>query len=160
MSGAVFWRWTTGEFALTMSKYYVVSSELLPDIIGKVIEAQVLLQTGQAHGVSDAVKRVGISRGTFYKYKDIAFTFNDINTRKATLSMVIMDRRGTLSAILSLIAAENVNVLAINQSIPINSISIVTLTLDISEMESSIDRLCKSIQDLDHVRKVDLVAVE
>lgn len=145
-----------------MPKFYVVSSELLPDLVEKVLEAQVLLQTGQAHGVSEAVKRVGISRGTFYKYKDIVFSFNEkeFKMRKAILSLVIMDKKGTLSSILSLVAQDDCNVLAINQTIPLNHVSVVALTLDISEQKSEIDKLVQNLKDLDNVRKVELVAIE
>lgn len=144
-----------------MSKYYVVSSEILPEVLEKVMEAQTLLQTGQTRRISEAVKEVGISRGTFYKYKDAVFSFNeDSSRRKAILSMIIADEKGVLSNILSLIAAKNCNVLAINQTIPINGVSNVVLTLDIFELDISVQVLRELLQKLDRVRKVELVAVE
>ena len=60
-----------------MSKYYVVSSDILPDVLEKVIEARNLLQSGKVKRISEAVKAVGVSRGTYYKYKDAVFSFND-----------------------------------------------------------------------------------
>ena len=53
-----------------MSKYYIVDSAILPDVMDKVIEARQMLENGTVRQVSEAVKRVGISRGTYYKYKD------------------------------------------------------------------------------------------
>ena len=144
-----------------MSKYYVVSSEILPEDLQKVVQAQTLLQTGQTRRISEAVKEVGISRGTFYKYKDAVFSFNEDNSRrKAILSMVIADEKGVLSNILSLIAAKNCNVLAINQTIPINGVSNVVLTLDIFELDISVQLLKELLAKLERVRKVELVAVE
>lgn len=144
-----------------MSKYYVVSSEILPEVLEKVMQAQTLLQTGQTRRISEAVKQVGISRGTFYKYKDAVFSFNeDSSRRKAILSMVIADEKGVLSNILSLIAAKNCNVLAINQTIPINGVSNVVLTLDIFELDISVQLLKELLAKLERVRKVELVAVE
>ncbi len=144
-----------------MSKYYVVSSEILPEVLEKVMQAQTLLQTGQTRRISEAVKEVGISRGTFYKYKDAVFSFNEDNSRrKAILSMVIADEKGVLSNILSLIAAKNCNVLAINQTIPINGVSNVVLTLDIFELDISVQLLKELLAKLERVRKVELVAVE
>lgn len=145
---------------LRMSKYYVVSSELLPEIIDKVIQAQLLLQSGKASGISEAVKEVGISRGTFYKYKDLAFSFNEHKSRKAVLSLVIQDEKGVLSEMLSMIAKENCNVLSINQTIPLNSLSVVSLTLDISELNGEVEGLCNSLKQIHQVQKVDLVAIE
>ena len=144
-----------------MSKYYVVSSEILPEVLEKVMQAQTLLQTGQTRRISEAVKEVGHSRGTFYKYKDAVFSFNEDNSRrKAILSMVIADEKGVLSNILSLIAAKNCNVLAINQTIPINGVSNVVLTLDIFELDISVQLLKELLAKLERVRKVELVAVE
>ena len=53
-----------------MSKDYIVDSAILPDVMDKVIEARQMLENGTVRQVSEAVKRVGISRGTYYKYKD------------------------------------------------------------------------------------------
>jgi len=83
-----------------MSKFYVVSSAILPDVLEKVMEAQTLLQTGQVRKISEAVKKVGISRGTFYKYRDAVFSFHEENSRrKAILTMVVQDEKGALSKI-------------------------------------------------------------
>ena len=59
-----------------MSKYYVVSGDILPDVLEQVMQARILLQSGKAKRISEAVKMVGISRGTYYKYKDAVFSFN------------------------------------------------------------------------------------
>lgn len=144
-----------------MSKFYVVSSEILPEVLDKVMEAQMLLQTGQARKISEAVKMVGISRGTFYKYKDAVFSFNAENSRrKAILTMIIQDEKGTLSTVLSMIAGRNCNVLAINQTIPINHICNLVLTLDIAELDVPIQTLISLLESMDKVEKVGLVAVE
>ena len=55
-------------------QYLIVSKEILPDYFDKVIEARNLLNNGKVKGVSEAVKMVGISRSTYYKYKDFVFT--------------------------------------------------------------------------------------
>ena len=57
-----------------MSKFFVVSSDILPDVLEKVIEARNLLQSGKVKRISEAVKAVGVSRGTYYKYKDAVFS--------------------------------------------------------------------------------------
>ncbi len=81
-----------------MSKYYVVSSEILPEVLDKVMEAQTLLQSGQARRISEAVKRVGISRGTFYKYKDAVFSFNQASSkRKAIFTIILKNETGAQS---------------------------------------------------------------
>ena len=144
-----------------MSKYYVVSGDILPDVLEQVMQARILLQSGKAKRISEAVKMVGISRGTYYKYKDAVFSFNaEQSNRKAIISMILRNEKGTLSQVLSLVSVKQVNVLAINQTIPINGIANVALTLDISDLEISIQSLVSLIEAMPMVEKADLVAVE
>lgn len=144
-----------------MSKYYVVSGDILPDVLEQVMQARILLQSGKAKRISEAVKMVGISRGTYYKYKDAVFSFNaEQSNRKAIISMILRNEKGTLSKVLSLVSVKQVNVLAINQMIPINGIANVALTLDISDLEISIQSLVSLIEAMPMVEKADLVAVE
>ena len=104
---------------------------------------------------------VGISRGNYYKYKDAVFSFSsDQSNRKAIISMILRNEKGALSKVLSLISAKQVNIMAINQTIPINGIASVTLTLDISELEISIQSLLTLVEAMPMVDKTDLVAVE
>ena len=144
-----------------MSKYYVVSSDILPDLLEKVIEARNLLQSGKVKRISEAVKAVGVSRGTYYKYKDAVFSFNDETfRRRAVITMIISQQAGSLSKVLNLVASKNGNILAINQTIPINGIHTLSLTLDITDMDVTIDVFLHLLSNLDVIDKVDLVAVE
>ena len=144
-----------------MSKYYVVSGDILPDVLEQVMQTRILLQSGKAKRISEAVKMVGISRGTYYKYKDAVFSFNaEQSNRKAIISMILRNEKGTLSKVLSLVSVKQVNVLAINQTIPINGIANVALTLDISDLEIGIQSLVSLIEAMPMVEKADLVAVE
>ncbi|MCI6087410.1 MAG: ACT domain-containing protein [Absicoccus porci] len=144
-----------------MSKYYVVSSDILPDVLEKVIEARNLLQSGKVKRISEAVKAVGVSRGTYYKYKDAVFSFNDeTSRRRAVITMIISQQAGSLSKVLNLVASKNGNILAINQTIPINGIHTLSLTLDITDMDVTIDVFLHLLSNLDVIDKVDLVAVE
>ena len=144
-----------------MSKYYVVCGDILPDVLEQVMQARILLQSGKAKRISEAVKMVGISRGTYYKYKDAVFSFNaEQSNRKAIISMILRNEKGTLSKVLSLVSVKQVNVLAINQTIPINGIANVALTLDISDLEIGIQSLVSLIEAMPMVEKADLVAVE
>ena len=144
-----------------MNKFYVVSSEILPDVLEKVLEAQKLLHTGKFKKISEAVKEVGISRGTFYKYKDAVFAFNqDQSRRKANIMMVLKNEKGALSQVLSLISSNQVNVLAINQSLPIDGIATVTITIDITELEIGIQTLLTMLSGLHAVVRTELIAIE
>lgn len=145
----------------SMDKYYLVSSAILPDVIDKVVEAQSLLASGKAKRICEAVRMVGISRGTFYRYKDSVFPFDqDHSQRKAIITLIVQDEKGTLSMILARIAQLNCNILAINQTIPINKVTNVVLTLDISDLEQNVEDLVALLRQLDGVSSASLVSVE
>ena len=144
-----------------MSKFYVVSSEILPEVLEKVIEARSLLQKGKVKRISEAVKMVGISRGTYYKYKDTVFSFDqEQSRRKAVISMILRSETGSLSKVINLLSSQQINILAINQTIPINGVHNVSFTLDVAEMEISIQVLLNLLEELPMVEKADIVAVE
>ena len=144
-----------------MSKFYVVSSEILPEVLEKVIEARSLLQKGKVKRISEAVKMVGISRGTYYKYKDTVFSFDqEQSRRKAVISMILRSETGSLSKVINLLSSQQINILAINQTIPSNGVHNVSFTLDVAEMEISIQVLLNLLEELPMVEKADLVAVE
>ena len=54
-------------------KFYIVNEKSLPEIFKKVIEVKENIELGNAKDISEAIKLVGISRSTYYKYKDDVF---------------------------------------------------------------------------------------
>ena len=146
---------------MEQNSYLVIDERVLPEVYQKVVLASSLLESGEAANTSEAVKLAGISRSVYYKYKDAVFSFNaEQSNRKAIISMILRNEKGTLSKVLSLVSVKQVNVLAINQTIPINGIANVALTLDISDLEISIQSLVSLIEAMPMVEKADLVAVE
>ncbi|NLM34067.1 MAG: ACT domain-containing protein [Clostridiales bacterium] len=144
-----------------MSKYLVVNSEVLPEVFEKVIEVKELIRTNRVKDVTEAVKLVGMSRSTFYKYRDHVFALKEgIKGQKATISIVIVDKAGTLSNILDNIAKYGGNIYTINQDIPINGAAYINITLDMSGLTIEIRELIDILSKLDNIIKVDLVAVE
>ena len=87
------------------SKYFVVKKKAVPEVLLKVVEAKKLLESERALTVQDATERVGISRSSFYKYKDDIFPFYD-NTKGKTVTFVVQmdDEQGLLSDLLHVVA--------------------------------------------------------
>ncbi|CAJ1188314.1 hypothetical protein FS150101_NMOIFPPK_01098 [Fructilactobacillus sanfranciscensis] len=134
---------------------------MLPDTFSKVIEARQLLDSGKIKSISETVKKVGISRGSFYKYKDLVYETDEANwNRKAVISLMLDDQRGILSAVLKKFADSKASILTINQNIPIHKVASVVISLDLSTMEITIDELLQSIKDVDGTSKVNLVSIE
>ena len=114
------------------TKYYVLKEKAVPEVLLKVIEAKRLLDSGRALSVQEATEKVDISRSSFYKYKDDIFPFHD-NVKGKTITMVIQldDEPGLLSVVLNIVAKYHANILTIHQSIPVNGIASLTLSIDI-----------------------------
>ena len=114
------------------SQYYVVREKAVPEVLLKVVEAKRLLESDRADTVQDATEMVGISRSSFYKYKDDIFPFHE-NTKGKTITFVTQmdDEPGLLSDVLKVIADYHANVLTIHQTIPVNGIASLTMSIDI-----------------------------
>ncbi|MFR8991466.1 MAG: ACT domain-containing protein [Fusobacterium sp.] len=142
-------------------EFLIVSKEILPDYYDKVIEARNLLNEGKVKGVSEAVKMVGISRSTYYKYKDFVFTPSENSMgRKALISVMLAHKKGALSEVLNYISSVNGNILTINQNIPINNVASVIISMDISETTITIEEIIVALKKFDFVKSAKLVAME
>lgn len=139
--------------------YYLVEAAALPDIIKRVAAAQRELETGTAATIGEAVRRAGVSRSAFYKYRTAVRPFFDHTASELiTLHMVLDDAPGVLSGILGGFAAMGANILTINQSIPVNSVASVTVTARTGGMTGGVQQLIDSISALGGVTKLEIIA--
>ena len=100
------------------TSFFVLREKAVPEVLLKVVEAKRLLDSGKVESVQDATEAVGISRSSFYKYKDDIFPYHE-NQKGKTITMVIQldDEPGLLSIVLKTIADFHANILTIHQSI-------------------------------------------
>lgn len=139
-------------------QFFLVREDMLTEAMKKTLEAKALLESGKAKKINEAVQTVGLSRSAFYKYKDGIYPFKMmVNEKIVTLSINLVDRSGTLSQLLALVAMSGSNVLTINQTIPLKGRANVTLSVDTEPMTCTISELMKKITDLDAVEKVEIV---
>ncbi len=144
-----------------LSNYLIVHKSILPEYYEKVLECRRLMESGKVREVSQAVKQVGISRSTYYKYKDYIFEPSDLTgARKAVFSMMLDHTPGVLSALLKRISEFNASVLTIAQSPPIHDKASVTVSLDVTNLGDSIDALTKSLEELPGLDNLRLLAIE
>lgn len=141
--------------------YYVIKEKAVPEVLLKVVEAKRLLESGRASSVQDAVERVDISRSSFYKYKDDIFPFHD-NAKGRTITLVIQldDEPGLLSSILRIVADGHANILTIHQSIPVNGIASLTLSIEILPQTTDANRIMEAIEARDGVHYLKILARE
>ena len=141
------------------SKYYIVESRAMPEIFRKVAEAKRLLETGEAATVHAAAQAVEISRSAFYKYKDAVRPFNDmLHGRIVTIQALLKDEPGALSGALNVLAGTGVNILTINQNIPVNGCAVVTMTAETSAVQNSLEEVLASLSAGPWVIKCEILA--
>ena len=143
------------------TNYYVLKEKAVPEVLLRVVEAKRLLESGRVASVQEATERVDISRSSFYKYKEDIFPFHD-NAKGRTITMVIQldDEPGLLSAILKTIADSHANILTIHQSIPVNGIASLTLSVDILPDSADANRMMEQIEQQDGVHYLKILARE
>ena len=130
------------------SQYFVVKQKAVPEVLLKVVEAKRLLESERVETVQEATDRVGISRSSFYKYKDDIFPFHD-NAKGKTITFVIQmdDEPGLLSDVLKVVAQFGANILTIHQSIPINGVASLTLSVDILPTTDDVSKMVEVIEN-------------
>lgn len=143
------------------SKYFVVKQKAVSEVLLKVVEAKKLLESERVMTVQEATERVGISRSSFYKYKDDIFPFYD-NTKGKTITLVIQmeDVPGLLSDLLHIIAIYKANILTIHQSIPVNGVATLSLSVEVLSDTGNVSKMIEELEDQNGIHYVKILARE
>ena len=143
------------------TKYFVVKQKAIPEVLLKVVEAKRLLESEKVLTIQEAVDAVGISRSSFYKYKDDIFPFHD-NSQGTTITLTFQmdDEPGILSDVLKIIAEYRANILTIHQSIPINGIASLTLSIQVLQTTGDISRMIEQLEGQTSVHHLKILAKE
>ena len=133
----------------------LVDAGVLPEVFGKVLEAKVHLQSGRAATAAEAARMAGISRSAFYKYKDAVFPYDAERSGSIlTLHLILRDRPGVLSSVLSSFAAAGVNILTVNQNIPAGGVASVSISARTDRLERPVKDFIQSVQELPGVERI------
>ena len=143
------------------TSFFVLREKAVPEVLLKVVEAKRLLDSGKVESVQDATEAVGISRSSFYKYKDDIFPYHE-NQKGKTITMVIQldDERGLLSIVLKTIADFHANILTIHQSIPVNGIASLSLSIDVFPTTGNVEDMKNSIESVQGIHYAKILARE
>lgn len=108
--------------------------------------------------MQEAVERVGISRSSYYKYKEDIFPFHDsAQGTTITLSCRMDDKPGLLSDVLKVVADFGANILTIHQTIPINGIATLSLSIQILDTTSDVSAMVSEIEKRSGVHNVKVL---
>lgn len=143
------------------SKYFVVKKKAVPEVLMKVLEAKRLIDSERCLTVQEATEKVGISRSSFYKYKDDIFPFHE-SEQGRTLTMMVQldDTPGLLSALLAKMAEYDVNILTIHQSIPLNGIATITVSVEILSGIADSETFVSELEELEGVHYLKILGRE
>ncbi len=123
--------------------------------------SNVLLNRGKAKTIKEAIDAVGISRSSYYKYKDDIFPIHEkIQGKTITFVMEMEDQPGLLSSILKIVADCKANILSIHQSIPVNHIALITLSVMILPITEDVAVLFDRIENADGINNLKIVSEE
>lgn len=142
----------------TNDRYYLVRQDILPEALVKTMQVKEMLAQGQAKTIHEAVDKIGLSRSAFYKYKDGIFPLSKLERERiVTISMDLEHRSGILSKVLALIASLEGNVLTIHQTIPLQGMANIVISVDTSLMGEDFVTLLDTLRSHDGVKRVTIV---
>ncbi|MGP1349219.1 MAG: ACT domain-containing protein [Stomatobaculum sp.] len=142
-------------------KYYVVRRKAIPEVLLRVVETKKLLNADRRMTVKEATDRTGISRSSFYKYKEDIFPFSDgARGKMLTLSIEILDEPGLLSDLLAVAARFHANVMTIHQSIPVNGLASVSLSIEVLKETGNLSTMVEEMEALTGVKDVKILSRE
>ncbi len=143
------------------TEYYLVDKKVLPEVFIKVMEVKQRLNTGDSVSVNEAVRKTGLSRSAYYKYKDSVLPFFEAtNGKKVTLLITVENFQGILSSILNVIAESRSSILTINQNIPINGLADISISIETASMFGSMDDIMNDITKIAGVRSCKILSRE
>lgn len=142
-------------------QYYVVRKKAIPEVLLKVVTAKKMLDSGKVETVQEATESVGISRSSFYKYKDDIFPFHD-NSKGMTITLTVQmdDEPGLLSDVLKIVALYKANILTIHQSIPINGVASLSISVQVLESTGDVSEMVARMEQQSGVHYVKILAKE
>ncbi|MBE6041013.1 MAG: ACT domain-containing protein [Clostridiales bacterium] len=142
-------------------KYLIVDKSLLPSYYEKVAEAKELIDEGAVKDVSEAVKAVGISRSTYYKYRDMVRDISTVSMgRHAIISMMMSHRVGILSTVIGIISTYDYSIWTINQNPPVDARANVVITLELGEDADALDAMLREINAVPGLSRVQLLGMD
>ena len=143
------------------TNYYVIKKKAVPEVLLKVLEVQKLLDSKRAVSVLEATEKVGISRSSYYKYKDDIFPFYaGKKGRSITFVIEVDDQPGVMASILNIFALYKANILTIHQSIPVNNVATLTLSVEVRPDTGNISHMVEEMEENSGVHNVKIIARE
>ena len=139
-------------------RFYVLTEQAVPEVLLKVVEVKRLLMREPKLSVKDAVERCGISRSTFYRYREeISPLHRELKGKTINFTLRLEDRPGTLAQTLKTISEHEGNILTIHQSIPIHGVAQLTISMQILSEQNRVEELFEALEKQEGVSELRLL---
>ena len=139
----------------------LVDAGAVPEVFVRVVEAKRYLQSGEAETAAEAARMAGISRSAFYKYKEAVFPYDEERAGHIlTVHLLLRDRPGILSAVLTAFAEAGANILTVTQNIPAGGTAPVSVSARTDRMSLPVEAFIKQLRTVDGVRRIERISGE
>ena len=139
----------------------LVDAGAVPEVFVRVVEAKRYLQSGEAETAAEAARMAGVSRSAFYKYKEAVFPYDEERAGHIlTVHLLLRDRPGILSAVLTAFAEAGANILTVNQNIPAGGTAPVSVSARTDRMSLPVEAFIKQLRTVDGVRRIERISGE
>ena len=143
------------------TRLLLVDSGAVPEVFVRVVEAKRYLQSGEADTAAEAARMAGISRSAYYKYKEAVFPYDEERTGHIlTVHLLLRDRPGMLSSVLTAFAGAGANILTVNQNIPAGGTASVSISARTDRMALPVEDFIRRLRALDGVRRIERISGE
>ena len=140
-------------------KYYVVRKKAVPEVLLNGNHA--LIQAWRRRESLRATLRFRPGRSSFYKYKDDIFPFGEgVKGRLINLSIEILDEPGLLSDLISVVAKYQANIMTIHQSVPVNGLASVSMSVEVLKNTGNISRMVEDMEAIQGIKDVKILLRE
>ena len=141
------------------TQWVLADINVLPSVVSKVLKAKELIASGEAETAVDAAQKAGLSRSAFYKYKDMVFPYQESKGELLTTHMILQDKPGILSSVLSAYANAGANILTVNQNIPSNGTASISISARIERLNGTVEEFVDSLQSIRGVEKISRMVI-
>ena len=139
-------------------RFLLVSTDVCPEVFLKTVEAKKKIDLYSNRSTTEILHEVGIGKSAFYKYRDKVFSYDKLDHEQVvTLYFVVEDFSGILASIINKVADAKGNILTINQTVPIEGLADVTVSMDTAGMCKTMEQLIADICNVEGVRRAEIL---
>ena len=80
--------------------------------------------------------------------------------KKSIIGIRARDKKGVMSAILTVLYEAGANVISINSAMPVKGVAFVTLAIDVSDAKLDTTEVVAALKKIDHVKSANIIAIE